>query len=50
MDTPRTPAPSTPQLLRYAILLYWSIFWLFNMLDKAIGGDTLYGEHPGLPH
>ena len=38
MDTPRTTAPSTPQLLRYAILLYWSIFWLFNMLDKAIGG------------
>ena len=38
MDTPRTLTRSTHQLLRLAILLYWSIFWLFNILDKAIGG------------
>ena len=37
MDNGRTPATST-QLVRYAILLYWSIFWLFNILDKVIGG------------
>ena len=38
MDTERTPAASTQQLVRYAILLYWSIFWLFNIVDKAVGG------------
>ena len=26
------------QLIRYAILSYWAIFWLFNMVDKVIGG------------
>ena len=29
---------STQQLLRLAILLYWAVFWLFNLIDKAIGG------------
>ena len=37
MDNGRTSATST-QLVRYAILLYWSVFWLFNILDKVIGG------------
>ena len=30
---------STNQLIRYSILFYWSIFWLFNIVDKAIGGS-----------
>ncbi len=29
----------TNQLIRYAILFYWSIFWLFNIIDKFIGGS-----------
>jgi hypothetical protein len=35
-----TPAlsPSTRRLLRLAILAYWTLFWAFNVLDKAIGG------------
>jgi len=38
MDNTSLKSRSTQQLLRYAILLYWSIFWLFNLIDKAIGG------------
>ena len=39
MDTPKPPPSVIPhQLVRYAILMYWSIFWLFNLLDKIIGG------------
>ena len=30
---------SKNQLIRYAILVYWSIFWLFNIIDKLIGGS-----------
>ena len=30
---------STNQLIRYAILVYWSLFWLFNIIDKVIGGS-----------
>jgi len=35
-----TPAlsSSTRRLLRLAILAYWTLFWAFNVLDKAIGG------------
>ena len=29
----------TNQLIRYSILFYWSIFWLFNIVDKIIGGS-----------
>ena len=29
----------TNQLVRYAILFYWSLFWLFNIVDKFIGGS-----------
>ena len=29
---------ATNQLIRYSILFYWSIFWLFNIIDKIIGG------------
>ena len=29
---------STRRLLRLAILTYWTLFWAFNVLDKAIGG------------
>ena len=29
----------TNQLIRYSILFYWSIFWLFNIIDKIIGGS-----------
>ena len=29
----------TNQLVRYSILFYWSIFWLFNIVDKIIGGS-----------
>ena len=29
---------NTPQLVRHAILAYWTIFWLFNLVDKLIGG------------
>jgi hypothetical protein len=36
--SPTTSKPQTHQLIRYAILLYWAIFWLFNMVDKVIGG------------
>ena len=27
------------ELFKYAILVYWSIFWLFNIIDKLIGGS-----------
>jgi len=30
---------SNNHLIRGAILMYWSIFWLFNILDKVIGGS-----------
>ena len=30
---------STNLLIRYAILVYWSLFWLFNIVDKMIGGS-----------
>ena len=30
----------TNQLFRYAILFYWSLFWLFNIVDKFIGGSS----------
>ena len=33
-----TRVPSN-QLIRYAILFYWSLFWLFNIVDKFIGGS-----------
>jgi hypothetical protein len=26
-------------LFRFGILLYWSLFWLINSLDKMIGGS-----------
>ena len=29
----------TNQLVSYSILFYWSIFWLFNIVDKIIGGS-----------
>ena len=29
----------TNELVRYSILFYWSIFWLFNIVDKIIGGS-----------
>ena len=27
--------PSTNRIIRFSILFYWSIFWLFNIIDKA---------------
>jgi hypothetical protein len=30
---------SRSQLIRYSILIYWSLFWLLNMIDKIIGGS-----------
>ncbi len=30
---------TTNQLIRFSILVYWSIFWLFNVVDKLIGGS-----------
>jgi hypothetical protein len=27
------------ELIRYVILAYWSVFWLFNSIDKLIGGS-----------
>ena len=30
---------STNQVIRFSILAYWSIFWLFNVIDKLIGGS-----------
>ena len=30
---------SNNQLIRGAILIYWSIFWMFNIVDKVIGGS-----------
>jgi hypothetical protein len=30
---------STNQLIRYSILVYWSLFWLLNIVDKIIGGS-----------
>ena len=29
----------TSSLIRFSILAYWSIFWLFNVIDKLIGGS-----------
>ena len=37
-NTPPFLSRSTQRLLRLAILLYWSVFWLFNLIDKAVGG------------
>ena len=37
MDPDQRPS-ATHQLVRYAILLYWSVFWLFNLIDKVVGG------------
>ena len=34
-----TKNTTTNQLVRYSILFYWSIFWLFNIVDKIIGGS-----------
>ena len=28
------------RLVRGVILLFWTCFWLFNVVDKAIGGST----------
>ena len=28
------------RLVRGAILFFWTCFWLFNVVDKAIGGST----------
>ena len=39
--TQARPTPltqSTRRLLRLAVLAYWTLFWAFNVLDKAIGG------------
>ena len=30
---------STIHLVKYSILVYWSLFWLFNIIDKVIGGS-----------
>ena len=30
---------SKNEWIRGAILMYWSIFWLFNIIDKVIGGS-----------
>ena len=30
---------STNSVIRFSILAYWSIFWLFNVIDKLIGGS-----------
>ena len=30
---------STNQVIRFSILAYWSAFWLFNVIDKLIGGS-----------
>lgn len=30
---------STNSIIRFSILAYWSIFWLFNVIDKLIGGS-----------
>jgi len=39
MFTPESPkSTASHQLVRYAILIYWAIFWLFNLIDKVIGG------------
>ncbi len=37
MSEPRFSLSQT-SLLRHGILGYWTIFWLFNVLDKIIGG------------
>ncbi len=30
----------TKELIRFSILAYWSIFWLFNVIDKIVGGSV----------
>ena len=37
MNTDHQPSNSTG-LIQLGILAYWTIFWLFNVIDKAIGG------------
>lgn len=37
--TQKNMRASKNQLIRGAILVYWSIFWLFNIVDKVIGGS-----------
>ena len=39
MAKPPNLRPVVPhQLVRFAILIYWAVFWLFNLIDKVIGG------------
>ena len=39
MTKPPNLRPVVPhQLVRFAILIYWAVFWLFNLIDKVIGG------------
>jgi hypothetical protein len=33
-----TNKKATGNLIRYFILIFWALFWLFNVLDKLIGG------------
>ena len=40
MQTETGEKVPTNQLVRYAILFYWSIFWLFNIIDKLITAAT----------
>ena len=30
---------TTKELIRFSILAYWSMFWLFNVIDKIVGGS-----------
>ena len=39
LATEKRVSASNNQLIRGAILMYWSIFWLFNIVDKVIGGS-----------
>lgn len=33
-----TNKKATDNLMRYFILIFWALFWLFNVIDKFIGG------------
>ena len=40
---------ATNQLIQFSILFYWSLFWLFNIVDKVIGGSMFLCVETVLP-
>ena len=39
MDMQKKPTNSEGRILQYGIVGFWLLFWLFNVIDKFIGGS-----------